>query len=50
MVFRNKGLSIEIHSENTCDNLGLRGVAKLLLNSIWGKIWSKIYNDRLYLC
>ena len=35
--FRNKGLNIEIHSENTCDNPGLRGVAKLCLNSLWGK-------------
>ena len=35
--FKNKGLNIEIKSENTCDNPGLRGVAKLFLNSLWGK-------------
>ena len=35
--FRNKGLNIEIRYENTCDNLGLRGVAKVFLNSLWGK-------------
>ena len=34
---RNKGLNIEIQSETTCDNPGLRGVAKLFLNSLWGK-------------
>ena len=27
--FKNKGLNIEIKSEYTCDNPGLRGVAKL---------------------
>ena len=35
--FRHKGLNIEIQSENTCDNPGLRGVAKLFLKSLWGK-------------
>jgi len=35
--FKNEGLDIEIVSDNTCDNLGLRGVAKLFLNSLWGK-------------
>ena len=35
--FKNKGLNIEIKSEYTCDNSGLRGVAKLFLNSLWGK-------------
>ena len=35
--FRNKGLNIEIQSENTCDNPWLRGGAKLFLNSLWGK-------------
>ena len=35
--FQSKGLNIEIKSENTSDNPGLRGVAKLFLNSLWGK-------------
>ena len=32
-----KVLNIEIQFENTCDNPGLRGVAKLFLNSLWRK-------------
>ena len=44
--FQDKGLDINIVSANTCDNPGLRGVAKLFLNSLWGKFGNrKIMTD-----
>jgi len=47
--FRDKGWSIEIKSESTCDNPGLRGVAKLFLNSLWGKFGQRdIMTDYSY--
>jgi hypothetical protein len=39
--FEAKGLNICIKSEDTCDNPGLRGVAKLFLNSLWGKFGTR---------
>ena len=33
------GLSIRIESKNTCNNPGMRGVAKICLNSLCGEIW-----------
>ena len=47
--FNNKGLNIEIKSEYTCDNPGLRGVAKLRFNSLWLKFGQNGYNDRICL-
>jgi len=35
--FKRLGLNIDIQSEYTSKNPGLRAVAKLLLNSLWGK-------------
>ena len=47
--FRNKGLDIKINSEDTCDNPRLRGVAKLCLNSLWGKFGQRdIMTDYTY--
>ena len=39
--FKEKGLNIVIESSNTCNNPGLRGVAKLFLNSLWGKFGTR---------
>ena len=35
------GLSIRIESKNTCNNPGMGGVAKLFLNSLWGKFGTR---------
>ena len=39
--FSEKGLDIEIKSEDTCSNPGMRGMAKLFLNSLWGKFGTR---------
>ncbi len=40
-AFKEKGLDIQIQSENTCNKTGLRGVSKLFLNSLWGKFGTR---------
>ena len=39
--FKREGLDIVIESKNTCSNPGMRGVAKLFLNSLWGKFGTR---------
>ena len=34
---KNLGLDIMIKSEDTCENLGKRMMAKICVNSLWGK-------------
>ena len=39
------GFSFEIKPENTCKNPGLRQVAKICLNSLWGKFGQRCGMD-----
>ena len=42
-------MDIDNVSANTCDNPGLRGVAKLFLNNLWGKFGTReIMTDYTY--
>ena len=38
------GLNIDIKAEETSDNPGLRQVATILLNSLWGKFGQRVGN------
>ena len=34
------GFSFKIKSDDTCKNPGMKQLAKICLNSLWGKIWT----------
>ena len=36
-IIKIQGLIFEIQSENTLENKGIRAIAKLFLNNVWGK-------------